>query len=195
MVIGLYLLSTTMIIFNHFGLQVFGQVWWNPYHGLYPFSGYIGYLVLAHYLRFHLKWSDRKRWAIGLPSIIIGAAITIWSFYVQIKIGQEQDADTVELLWHFCTPNVVLMTFGFFLVFSTIKRPLPGYALVKDISQMSYGMYLMHMFWLVMYSNILGSLMPVGLAIPAIALSTYLTCYVTTKLISLLPGSKWVVGI
>ena len=31
-------------------------------------------------------------------------------------------------------------------------------------------------------------------AIPAIALTTFVCCYVTTKLISLLPHSKWVIG-
>ena len=36
--------------------------------------------------------------------------------------------------------------------------------------------------------------LPVWLAIPAIGLLTFLCCAVTTKLLSLIPGSKYMVG-
>ena len=58
MFIGLFVLSTTIPFFNRMGMEVFGQVWWNPFHALYPFAGYLGYLVLAHYIRFHIHWSS-----------------------------------------------------------------------------------------------------------------------------------------
>lgn len=193
-VLALFLLSTTLPFFNRFSMQVFGQVWWNPYHALYPFAGYIGYLVLGHYLRFHIHWSRSKRLAVGLPCILVGAAVTILSFYLQIELGVEQAPTDVEIAWCFCTPNVILLTFGMFLVLSTITRPLAGYGLVKEISRLSYGMYLMHMFFLVMFSGIYIPLMHVSLAIPCIALSTYVSCFLTTKLISHLPFSKWIIG-
>ena len=37
-------------------------------------------------------------------------------------------------------------------------------------------------------------LLPVGVAIPVIALLTYICCAVTTRVVSLLPGSKWIIG-
>lgn len=190
----LWLLSTTMSFFNRFGMQVFGQVWWNPYHGLFIFSGYLGYLVLAHYIRFHIHWSDAKRLAVGIPCAVIGIVATILSFYVQVEVGVEKDPNLMEIGWCFCTPNVVLGTFGTFLIFTTLHKPLPGYGLIKDISKLSYGMYLMHMFYLVMFAGILGDKMAVHFAIPAIALSTYVACYLTTKIISLIPGNKWIIG-
>ena len=61
-------------------------------------------------------------------------------------------------------------------------------------------MYLMHMFFLSPIARLFigGSvaepLVPVWLAIPCIAVLTYICCAVTTKLISLIPKSKWVVG-
>lgn len=194
LIIGLFVLSTTIPFFNRLGMQVFGQVWWNPYHALYPFSGYIGYLVLAHYIRFHIKWNRSQRLAVGIPALAIGAAITMWSFFTQIELGAEQSPTVVEIAWCFCTPNVILGTFGFFLIISTIDRPLAGYELIKDISKKSYGMYLMHMFYLVMWSGILIPVLHVSLAIPAIALSTFISSYITTKIISLIPGGKWIVG-
>ena len=194
MFIGLFVLSTTIPFFNRMGMEVFGQVWWNPFHALYPFAGYLGYLVLAHYIRFHIHWSSARRLVVGIPCVIVGALITILSFYLQIDLGVEQEPTHVEIAWCFCTPNVILLTFGFFLILTTINRPLPGYAWVRDISLMSYGMYLMHMFYLVLFSGIFIPVLPVYFSIPAIALCTYICCYLTTKLISYIPGSKWIIG-
>lgn len=194
MFIGLFLLSTTIPFFNRLGLQVFGQVWWNPFHGLYPFAGYLGYLVLGHYIRFHIKWSDARRWAIGLPAFLVGSVLTVLSFYLQVELNVEQSPSYIEIAWCFCTPNVVLTAFGFMLMMTTIHKPLPGYALVRDVSNMSYGMYLMHMFYLVMFAEIYTPLMHVSQAIPAIAVSCFISCYLTTKVISFLPGSKWLIG-
>ena len=190
----LFLISTTISFFERFVGDVFGIVFWNHYHLFFPFAGYVGYLVLAHYIRFHIQWSDRKRWAVGLPCLLVGAAATILSFYLQINVGTEQDAGLMEIGWCFCTPNVVLLTFGFFLLCTTIHKPCKDYPLVRDISRKSYGMYLMHMFFLVMYSGLIGSHIYVGLAIPCIAICTFATSYLLTKLISFIPGSKWVIG-
>ena len=194
LIIGLFALSTTVPFFNYFGLEVFGQVFWNPYHILYPFSGYIGYLVLAHYIRFHIKWSNARRMAVGIPALAVGAAFTILSFYNQVELGVEQHPNVVEIAWVFCSPNVLLATFGFFLIISTINRPMRGYKLIEDISKKSYGMYLMHMFYLVMYAGLIIPHLHVSLAIPAIAICTFVSCYITTKIISYIPGSKWVIG-
>ena len=37
-------------------------------------------------------------------------------------------------------------------------------------------------------------LIPVALAIPVIAIISFICCAVTTKLISLIPGSKYIIG-
>jgi hypothetical protein len=37
-------------------------------------------------------------------------------------------------------------------------------------------------------------IIPVWAAIPCIAIVCYICCAVTTKIISLLPGSKWIIG-
>lgn len=193
-VIILFVLSTTLPFFNHYGLEVFGQVWWNPYHMLYPFAGYIGYLVLGHFIRFHIHWSDVRRYAVAIPCIILGAVTTILSFYMQIEIGAEQQPTDVEIGWCFCTPNVILLTFGIFLLFSTIHKPTSGYKVIHDISRLSYGMYLMHMFFLVMYSSIFVPMLHVAIAIPTIAACTFVSCYLLTKIISFIPGSRYIIG-
>jgi hypothetical protein len=42
--------------------------------------------------------------------------------------------------------------------------------------------------------DVVHPLLPVWLAIPAIGLLTFLCCAVTTKLLSLIPDSKYVIG-
>lgn len=57
-------------------------------------------------------------------------------------------------------------------------------------------MYLMHIFWLGMWVGIIkGQLaLPTVAAIPAIAVCTYITCYISCRLISFITGAKWVIG-
>ncbi len=193
-VIWLFVLSTTMPFFNRWVGDVFGQVWWNQYHMLYYFSGYLGYLVIAHYIRVHLTWDTTKRVLVGLPMMLAGAVATILSFYLQIKLGQDQEPTWVELGWSFCTITCLPLTVGAFLLMTCIKKAGPCYGLIRDISKLSYGMFLMHMFYLVLYANLYMGHMPTALCIPAIAVSTFVSCYLTTKAISYIPGSKWIIG-
>ena len=64
--------------------EVWGQCFWNEYHILWYFSGYLGYLVLAHYIHVHLTWNRSKRLVIGIASMVVGALLTIYSFYDQL---------------------------------------------------------------------------------------------------------------
>ena len=52
--IGLFLLSTCMPYLNRWWGEVWGQCFWNEFHMLFYFSGFLGYLVMAHYMHTHL---------------------------------------------------------------------------------------------------------------------------------------------
>ena len=162
-------------------------------------SGYLGYLVLAHYIRFHLKWSKARRLTIGSIAFLVGSDLTGWSFWMKGVPGVQIETPMLEWAWEFCTPNVLLATFGIFLMFSTIERqdvPKP----IASLSKLSFGMYLMHLFYLapiarlVIGGDVAKPLIPVWAAIPVIAIATFICCAITSKLISLLPGSKWIIG-
>ncbi|MBQ3147772.1 MAG: acyltransferase family protein [Alistipes sp.] len=195
--IGLFLLSTCMPYLNRWFGEVWGQCFWNEYHMLWNFAGYIGYVVLAHYIRFYIipEWSRSKRLCVGLIATIVGAAITIYSFYIQAIPGIVHSTSVIELGWAFCTINCVLFTFGAFLVFTCIERgSVPG--LIADMSQMSFGVYLVHLFWLGLFVLIFKTDMalPTVAAIPVISLATFLGSYLTIKIVSYLPGSRWLIG-
>lgn len=193
--IGLFLLSTCMPYLNRFFGDVWGECFWNQYHMLWYFSGYLGYLVLAHYIRVHLTWNRSKRFTVGLVSMIIGAVLTIYSFYVQAIPGEILATPEIEIGWAFCTINCVLLTAGTFLIFTCINSPKSP-RLITEMSKLSYGMYLMHIFWLGLWVTVFKQNLelPTVASIPCIAVSTFICCYITTKIISFIPGSKWIIG-
>ena len=179
--------------------DLWGACFWNRYDMLWYCSGYLGYLVLAHYIRVHIHWDRSKRLRVGALCFLIGAAFTAWSFWWRGVPGQLIATPLLEWSWEFCTPNVVLATFGAFMLFTCIEAPsAPRW--ITGTAKLTFGMYLMHLLFLAPISNaiIAGNpaqpLLPVWLAIPVIAILTYICCAITTKLISLIPDSKWIIG-
>ena len=193
--IGLFVLSTCMPYLNRFCGELWGQCFWNEYHMLWYFSGYLGYLVIAHYIRIHLKWSQQKRMTVGLVCTIIGAVWTVLSFYLQAVPGITHSTPEIEIGWAFCTINCVLFTTGVFLMFTCIQAPKPP-RIIEEMSKLSYGMYLMHIFYLGFWVGIFKHDMnlPTVAAIPCISIATFICCYITGKIISYIPGSKWLIG-
>ena len=181
--------------------ELWGECFWNQFTAFWYCSGYIGYLVMAHYIRVHLKWSRQRRLRLGTLFFLVGATFTAWSFWWKGVPGQPIETPLLEWSWEFCTPNVLCATFGLFLLFTCIE-PKKGKApaVVTEVSKLSFGMYLMHMFFLAPIAGLIiggdpsNPLLPVWLAIPVIALLSYLCCIITTKLLSFLPGSRYFIG-
>lgn len=179
--------------------ELWGECFWNQFSMLWYCSGYLGYLVLAHYIRVHINWPSGKRMRIGAVCFLVGAAFTVWSFWWKGVPGQLIETPMLEWSWEFCTPNVLLATFGLFLMFTCVKQQKAP-AIISQLARLSFGMYLMHLFFLVPIAqwfvdgNVAAPRLPVAFAIPVIVLLTFICCAVTTKLLSLLPGSKYVVG-
>ncbi len=188
----LFAISTCIPFLNRFCGEVWGQCFWNEYHMLWYFSGYLGYLMLAHYIRVHLTWSCTRKLVVGAIALVVGAVSTILSFYLQAVPETLLSTPVIEVGWAFCTPTVLCLTSGAFLMMSCIGgKPK---ALITDLSKLSFGIYLMHIFWLGLWVSILKPIMPTATAIPAISVCTFLCCAITTKVLSYIPGSKYVIG-
>jgi surface polysaccharide O-acyltransferase-like enzyme len=126
-------------------------------------------------------------------------AFTAWSFWMMGEPGVKIETPILEWAWEFCTPNVIIATFGVFLLFSCIEKPkTPAWLL--SISKMSFGIYLVHMLYLAPIAaffvggNSAEPIIPIALAIPVIAVLTFICSTVTVKILSYLPGSKYIVG-
>lgn len=190
----LFLLSTCMPFLRRWFGELWGECFWNEYHMLWYFSGYLGYVVLAHYIHKHLSWTRNERLLRGSALAVVGAALTIWSFYIQAELGVLLETPEIEIGWAFCTINCVMLTAGTFIVFTAINWRES--AIVTEMSKLSYGMYLMHIFWLGMWVDVFKNIYPLATpaAIPAIAICTFATCYLCTKAMSYLPYAKYIVG-
>jgi len=179
--------------------ELWGECFWNGFSMLWYCSGYLGYLVMAHYIRVHIDWTVRKRFFVGLTTFLIGAIFTGWSFWHAGVPGQMIETPMLEWSWEFCTPNVALASFGAFLMFTCITMPKAP-RIITSLSKLSFGMYLMHLFFLApiasafVAGNVADPVIPVALAIPSIAVLTFICCAITSKLISLIPGSRWIIG-
>lgn len=198
--IGLFALSTfTPWLHRFVHAELWGECFWNRYSALWYCSGFIGYLVLAHYIRVHIKWARNKRLAVGSLCFLAGAVFTAWSFWWKGVPGNLIETPLLEWAWEFCTPNVLLATFGLFVLFTCIQRQKTP-AIIRTLADLSFGMYLMHMFFLAPIASwVIGGdaahpILPVGLAIPVIALLSFVCCAMTAGLLSFLPGSKYVIG-
>ena len=189
----LFAVSTCMPFMIRLWGEIWGQCFWNEYHALWYFSGYLGYLVLAHHIRVHLSWSRSTKLTVGAIAVAAGAVVTILSFYCQAIPGQLHETPRLEIGWSFCTLNVLVLTAGAFLLFSCIRQQRTP-RLVAALSRLSFGMYLMHIFWLGMWTSVLKPLLPTVAAIPCIAIATFVSCAITTKLVSFLPKSKYLIG-
>jgi len=191
----LFLISTCIPFLNRLFGEVWGQCFWNQYHMLWYFSGYLGYLVMAHYIKSRMTWSKCKKIITGSTMVVLGAIATILSFYIQAIPGQLLNTPELEIGWSFCTLNVVCMTFGAFILFSCIEMNNTP-KIILELSNLSFGIFLMHIFWLHLFAIVFIEIYPIDtfLSIPVIAISTFATSAITSKLISYLPISKWIIG-
>lgn len=190
--IVLFAISTCMPYMCRVFGEIWGQCFWNEYHMLWYFAGYIGYVVTAHYIRTHLRWSRMRRLAVGAAMTAVGAAATILSFYIQAVPQTEIVTPELEIGWSFCTINVFVLTIGAFLLFSAISIKKEPSAVV-ELSRLSFTIYLMHIFWLGLWAKIFkfDMALPTVAAIPAMAIATFASCWVTAKILSYIPGARY----
>ena len=208
--IWLFVLSTFIPWLHTFVTpELWGECFWNRYSMLWYCSGFLGYLVIAHYIRYHLNWSSSKRFKIGTLCFLIGAVFTAWSFWWKGEPLCPIATPELEWSWEFCTPNVALATFGVFLLFSCIGAKEDGTArqdykaprLVTELAKLSFGMYLMHIFllniaftWASLWFGSMDASIGTPLIIMTTAVLTFIGSAILTKLISLIPGSRYIVG-
>src|SRR5215467_7475599 len=125
--------------------QIWGEAFWNSTPMLYYFSGFMGYAVLAAYIRRFRMAPSLRVDCVAIGMIVVGYMITAGGFLHRVLI--EDSLPKVELTWNFTTINVALMTAGLFLLFRNLQKNETDSALgkvVRDVSLKSYGMYLAH---------------------------------------------------
>ena len=159
---------------------------------LYYFSGFLGYVILANYIKRFYMQPGSSSYVTGLVLIACGYAITAYGFLHLLPT--EDIVPKLEITWGFETINVVMITAGIFIIAKNIATPRetsPFKKLIDDISAKSYGIYLAHIMVLnTLFPLIDPTISSAAIKLPVIALCTFITTYIIIKCLSYLPKSK-----
>ena len=127
---------------NYGHMGILGECDWNVYGTFYYVSGFIGYMILAYYLKkYPLQWSWKKMAAICIPMFLAGYAITSIG-YIITNNHYPGNYAYLEILWYFTGINVFMMTFPVFVVIQKINTKPRQW--MQKAASLTFGVYLCH---------------------------------------------------
>ena len=196
---------------------LWGEASWNSYGVFYYLSGFVGYMLLGLYFRkFVGDISWKRTLALAVPLFLAGFALSNGGFLRRVMAdsggvfpveGPVGMAALWEGPWLNDTLGVALMTIAWILLLRKINGNGFFYTnLVRPVSKASYGMYLCHMFLLVIVSGWLRGRLGLGdgavlgvWTTPVEIITTALLSFAGTALFCVLvqripKAGKWIVG-
>lgn len=162
---------------NWGNMEILGVCDWNAFGTFYYVSGFIGYLVLAYYLKkYPLTWGWNKMLAITIPMFIVGYLITSYGYLIMQQYFPGNYA-YLEIVWLFAGINVFMMTFPVFVIVQKMKAP--SSAGMSRLASLTFGIYLCHFIIVQIAYDMLGNItwLPTIIKIIAIALTTFFISY------------------
>ena len=196
----LWVVSLTLPYLQHLiSPNLFGECAWNRFGTFYYFAGFAGYLLLGHLLAKRSPMPLRKIVAMGVMVYVAGYIITYTGYAsMAVQYSYEEAPHLLELFWQFCSPNVVLMALGVFLIVQRIEVSSPRLQkLLVNITKCSFGTYLMHYIFI---GPVIMLLMPMGLPTPLCVLASvilvFVICWALTAVIyKIAPrAARYIVG-
>lgn len=157
---------------NYGNMELLGMCDWNIYGTFYYFSGFVGYLVLAYYLKqYPLQWSWSKMLAIMIPLFVAGYAITAGG-YILTQEHFPGNYAYLEIVWYFNGINVFMMTLPLFAIVQ--KMAVRSRRWLSRLASLAFGIYLCHfVFVFVCYDLYDMAMLPYWVRIPCIAVTTF----------------------
>lgn len=161
---------------NYGHMRSLGDCDWNSYSSFFYVSGFIGYIVLAHYLvKYPLNLSWRKLALEGIPMWLQGYAIT-FAGYVMMNEQFIGNYAYLEILCWFCGINVFLIIFPICVLIQKVK--IKSSLRLSKVVSMTFGIYLCHFVFVLigydLYLNILPDTVPAFFRIILNAISVFI---------------------
>lgn len=123
-------------------MGILGVCDWNAFGTFYYFSGFLGYVVLAHYLvKYPLNWSWARTLWTAIPTFLVGYAITAGGFIITQEYFPSS-LSNLEIIWYFSGINVLMMTVSTFIVMQKVK--VKASPLLAKTASLTFGIYLCH---------------------------------------------------
>ena len=156
------------------------------------FFGEFGFAVFGAFAKLHLK--ENNFYIYGILCYIVGTVFTMLGFF--LKRNEAETVPEIEVTWKFDSPNVIIASCGIFLLLRNVEcKNEKIVKIFNDIAVKSYGMYLIHIFFLQLFSYLLDSSNQFPLwCIFIIAILTFITSYLVIKGISYIPYSQYIIG-
>lgn len=168
---------------NYGNMELLGMCDWNIYGTFYYFSGFVGYLVLAYYLKqYPLQWSWSKMLAVMIPLFVAGYAITAGG-YILTQEHFPGNYAYLEIVWYFNGINVFMMTLPLFAIVQ--KMAVRSRRWLSRLASLAFGIYLCHfVFVFVCYDLYDMAMLPYWVRIPCIAVTTFVIATLVAWLMS-----------
>ncbi len=168
---------------NYGNMDILGGCDWNAFSTFYYVSGFIGYIVLAYYLKtYPLTWSISKLSAVFVPMFVVGYAITAGGF-IWMQTEHPGDYAFLEIIWFFTGINVWMMTVPLFVVAQKINFKSRRW--MSGLASLTFGIYLCHFFFvMVSYDMFDLSWMPFVFRILLMAVTVFVTAAILTWILS-----------
>ena len=192
-VLGLWGLSTFLPYFHQFvSTYAFGTCTWNSFGLFYYFAGFNGYLLLGHYLRYHVNWSWSRTWHVALVLLVAGFLVTYLG-YGYIMSLPDKTPEMIELFWTYNTINVACMSAAWFLLLKHVSLPAESKAgrMLANLTFCGFGIYMVHYFFVgLCYQIIQTFALPVCLRIPASALLIFAFSWILVSVVKKAMGRR-----
>ena len=179
--------------------DIFGVCAWNNFGTFYYFAGFAGYLLLGHLMGGGNRLRSAKAIAVGTMLYVSGFIITYSGYSTMAEqFSYEEAPDMLEMFWQYCSPNVVLMTIGVFLITQRAKiesKYLQNF--FTNITKCGFGIYMMHYIFI---GPTVILLTPLGLPTPLCVICTVLIVFTVSWLLTniiyrLMPrAARYIVG-
>ena len=179
--------------------DIFGVCAWNNFGTFYYFAGFAGYLLLGHLMGGGNRLRSAKAIAVGTMLYVSGFIITYSGYSTMAEqFSYEEAPDMLEMFWQYCSPNVVLMTIGVFLIIQRVKINSPRtQSILANVTKCGFGIYMMHYIFI---GPTVILLTPLGLPTPLCVICTVLIVFTISWLLTniiyqLLPrAARYIVG-
>lgn len=161
---------------------LYGECPWNAFGTFQYVSGFFGYALLGLWFRrFATMPSWRKTLVCAVPMWVMGFAVIAGGFWFRIPfdgtfplVRPYATAVDLEMSWEFCSFGVMLTTLAYFMVVRCIVSNGTFYRYaIRPLSESSYCMYLVHIFFLVAVMPFLKGAVSVPVAIIVGTLATF----------------------
>ncbi len=199
--------AVMMFVFQYEPAWVNG--WWGPLGAIMQYRGqvfftYEAYLMAGALLAVHLD--EVHRFLVAQQRALVRAllaslALMVAAFLFSVEVQHQPVSFGAAVLQPFMVPYALLVIAGSYLLghnWNLRREQHPHLsALVLLISDLSFGLYLMHPMILEDYTRRYGTMLaglPGIVATPLTLVAVAVTTIIITRLIGMTPASPWVLG-